>query len=1021
MNLLILHFSDIHFKVSSNSVLSRLDKIQAAVRAEAPGVDVAFIAVTGDIAHSGKPAEYQIAQDFFHKLKEFGESVCPPPVNCIFVPGNHDCDFDRHFAVRQAIVAGGPTTLQGVELDPPFIEACTEIQYGFFEFLKTKVPTHAVQEPYRKLHYRLDFPVRDKIIRFECYNTAWVSQRKEIQGQLFYPMSMCGEDDTQSDLVVSLFHHPYNWLEAENARAFRKHVERTSDIILTGHEHESAIYQKSINTGEKPRYAEGAVLQSDEAHRSGFNVITVDLAGKVWRANQYEWRKADRMYVKSRKVAAFAFERSKHLTDHEFDNTKEFGQFLSDAGAAFTHPKVPVVRLDDIFVYPSFEDRPLDRKSEITSGSQLFDYVVEHRHLLIIGSERAGKTALCKKLYRDLQQRGIVPVLLSGDTFRSHTRDSFMKVIHKSLSDQYGQDSLERYEQLDLMSKVLIVDDFHKAQLNPKGRNVLLGIALGLFGRVILFADDLFELGAISHSEGGQNPLLAFRRCVIRQLGHARRAEMIEKWYSLGEEYTGDEQNIAQRVAQTERIIDTLLGRDLLPAYPIFILTLLQSIEARTPLNTASGSYGYIYEVLITAALSRTRSTLSLDTQYTYISSLAYHLFRGGRTVISEDEMKGLSERYFERYKIHIETKEFARDLEESLVLMKLDGGYRFKYRYLYYYFVAKYVQENLKDAQEGPSLRAEITGLTNRVHNEDAANILIFFLYLTKDPEIITTMLSNAKIIFADQEPCNMGSHVSFILGSRQEPPRLAYHETNPKEIKAKYLRDLDEAETLVLEEEDKVWTPSDERELDEMLKINVAFKTVQIMGQILRNFPGSLRGDLKLDIARESYLLGLRSLNAISKGLHLGLDHLKKSFAKFLRDERGVTDELDIQRKTDSFCFWLGLAIGSSVIKLISYSVGSDQLRETYRELMAETTEQAFSLVDISIKLDHIRPIPHLEIIELSKRLNDNLFALTILKGFVLEHVYLNPINYRIKHKILDKLDIPITPRAIEAGSSK
>ena len=112
MNLLILHFSDIHFKASSNSVLSRLDKIQAAVRAEAPGVDLAFIAVTGDIAHSGKPAEYQIAHDFFHKLKKFVESVCPPPVNCIFVPGNHDCDFDRHSAVRQAIVVGNPTTLQ---------------------------------------------------------------------------------------------------------------------------------------------------------------------------------------------------------------------------------------------------------------------------------------------------------------------------------------------------------------------------------------------------------------------------------------------------------------------------------------------------------------------------------------------------------------------------------------------------------------------------------------------------------------------------------------------------------------------------------------------------------------------------------------------------------------------------------------------------------------------------------------------------------------------------------------------
>jgi hypothetical protein len=36
-------------------------------------------------------------------------------------------------------------------------------------------------------------------------------------------------------------------------------------------------------------------------------------------------------------------------------------------------------------------------------------------------------------------------------------------------------------------------------------------------------------------------------------------------------------------------------------------------------------------------------------------------------------------------------------------------------------------------------------------------------------------------------------------------------------------------------------------DRQLQDVVKLNIAFKTLQILGQVLRNFPGSLEGVLK------------------------------------------------------------------------------------------------------------------------------------------------------------------------------
>ena len=72
-----------------------------------------------------------------------------------------------------------------------------------------------------------------------------------------------------------------------------------------------------------------------------------------------------------------------------------------------------------------------------------------------------------------------------------------------------------------------------------------------------------------------------------------------------------------------------LLGKNVLPHYPVTIITLLQLLEAGEAANTANGSYGYLYEVLIKTALAAGPSgAKDVDLQLTYMSGIAYSMFR---------------------------------------------------------------------------------------------------------------------------------------------------------------------------------------------------------------------------------------------------------------------------------------------------------------------------------------------------------------------------------------------------------
>src|ERR1700752_3803142 len=102
----VIHISDIHIKSNygDNPILKKQDKIFESVRNVLAGSNAIVIAVTGDIAFSGKKEEYALAKDFFSGLVNKIKEYTKVETHIGFIPGNHDCNFSDDQTIRDIVI-----------------------------------------------------------------------------------------------------------------------------------------------------------------------------------------------------------------------------------------------------------------------------------------------------------------------------------------------------------------------------------------------------------------------------------------------------------------------------------------------------------------------------------------------------------------------------------------------------------------------------------------------------------------------------------------------------------------------------------------------------------------------------------------------------------------------------------------------------------------------------------------------------------------------------------------------------
>ena len=1017
MRCLIIHFSDLHIKASDDIIFNRSDEIFKVIRNHSLDCNCIALVLSGDIAYSGKEEEFSAAHQFIKALSENIAAYSDNALLVLTVPGNHDGNFDESTLARNTLIDSISTN---EDIDDSIIDQVSMVQDKYFEFTQRIFNNNGLHQIHSsKLLNIFQIRSNDHSISFLCFNSAWMSRLSEQPGTLFYPIDQFPSGLVlDSSLVVSVIHHPCNWYKPNNLRVLRNFLEEISDIILIGHEHtHSAIEKRYIRGDRTTLFIEGDALQDlYDSSLSGFNLLKMNLN--------------DRNYS----LLNFHLIGSSYETEDDFDKifslpsisvTKEdvyqlqgdFLRFLYDPGVSFKHPVVGDLYIEDIYILPNLRDVYIDEESDEeslddTRNAELLEEIgSEDNKYLLIGSQQSGKSALCKHLYIKYFKDRLVPIYLDGSEIRSADGDSFQKLIRSCFKKQYESVSDNDFFKVSVDDIVLIIDDFDKSRLNTKFKHKLIDIINSKYKNVLLVVGDVFRIEELVYEDKSDGiSLINYKKYEILEFGHSLRSKLIERWNILGrEEYISDLELIKNN-DKAKKLIDTIIGYNFVPSYPFYLLTILQTIEFDASSNLEQSTYGYYYDFLITNAFNRLKfSHDEIEMYYNYVADLAYFFFKNKLRSITDEEFKAFNDRYCKEYILTIGYTEICMNLQSSLIIELYSDSYRFKYKYIYYYFVAKYLSNNITEDES----RKTIDYMSTRLYNEEYSNILMFLTHLSKDPYILEKVISSAKNIFKDVEPANIEADVDIINKLITEIPKIVIIEKDVRETRKKLDEDKDLAEKM--ETKNKEY----EEEMEFVTELNVCFKTIELLGLILKNYYGSLKGSIKYQLMEEACFAGLRANRLFFLALSEHEDVLIDEIERII-ENKGIKNKDDKKKIASRVLFQIANMITYYFIKKISGYIGAEKLIDVAKIMYENNPTTAISLINTSIRLENYIKFPYNQIRDLKKEIENNLLAYSVLRRIVINYLYMFPTNIDEKQQICTTLGIGIAAqRAIDRTS--
>ncbi|MDN4607177.1 STAND family AAA ATPase [Sporosarcina highlanderae] len=1023
MEIGFIHLSDIHLRETGNYINKKLGKLQDAVLSDLYGLERIFLIVSGDIAYSGNHKEFEVGFDILSELIAILEEKTKLMLNVIIIPGNHDCDFSGNLVVRNNLL----DILDSSNLEEEIVnEICKPLDsYYEFEAIFQNDENIVFKD---RLFKQLRFEIDGYSIQFNCLNTPWVSLRKELPGKMIFPLDKYKNYlENSADLSISLMHHPSHWLHPNRKRQVDELLKSNSDMVVTGHEH---TITNSINldfNDNRTIYLEGSALQTNDSEESIFSIFKIDMKTKLLSKNDFHWK--DNYYYKEEVIKDKEIDISKTFKRNKIKNN--FLLWLNDLGISIKHPRLEEnAILNDLYVFPNAKyirfDEQKENKDKDVSLSK-FVKLDEHKKIFIAGQENYGKTSFCKKVFEASYKKGHIPIYISGRMLRSSNLKDFMKTLSKQFMVQYDEESPGQFEQMDKDQVTVIIDDIDKSALNVTHRNLLISNINRVYTNLVITASELTKFPDLI-SDVDHNHFEGFIKLEMLAFGHRLRGELIEKWNRIGSLQTRDESELIKNIDKNEKTVSAVIGNNFIPSVPFFILVILQTEESNQS-NLRESAYGYYYEYLISQSLMNIKlKNEDIDAFNNYISHLSYSYFKDKVFEKSRRELLVFHQDYCLKYDLTIEFSEYEKKLIEASIIIKVGENYLFKYKYIFYYFVAKYLSIRMMIGDE--EIKDIIKSMCNKLYIEEYSNIIMFLSHLSKNPIILNGVLESSRYILNEFEHTKLENDIQSFNELITTIPRMVIDHKDTLENRQVRQSAIDEMERAHIESSSstegimRIEEEDHYEQFDIISKINWATKNIEIMGQILKSYYGSTPAKDKLLLGEEIFLLSMRALNTFLKTFSDNKENLLKEIERVIM-EKNIDDDDDekVSNISRKFVFNLMTAISHYFIKKVSISVGTLNLEDTFFKILEQNDLVSFKLIDLSIKLDHGHAIPFRDIERFVKDLPEtNYLALHILRMLAVEHMYMFYVDFKDRDKLIGILELSDTTRQkISLSSTK
>lgn len=723
--------------------------------------------------------------------------------------------------------------------------------------------------------------------------------------------------------------------------------------------------------------------------------------------------------------------------------TEEFSQYLDDIGAHFTHSSCDQIAFDDIYIPQNLRDLSKETHNHSRINAETLTDAVDVDGILynIKGNDRSGKTSLCKYFFkRYYNVHNLFPILLNGSDFVNETRiDKLLSIVESKIKKQYNSISqtLKRLKN-ENDRFVLIIDNFQNAcKGNGKYWKLLTSNLETLFSNIIIVGDNTITTNDLSANPPFEN----YEKYSIMPFGPDLRNQLVEKWYSIGQDLSLESKNeIRLKIDVANKHIKSILGKNIVPAFPFYILGILQSLEGGNQNISHNYSlHGFYYEQLINNNLANAISdSKDISFYYNFLVLFCYHLFEQKQiyktTALTIEQFDEIYRSYCEKFDIDtslIGIVSFKETLKRTK-LLTFNNNVQVTEKYIYYFFVAKYIANNI----EKDEIRKVVSKLCDRIFNKEYANIIMFVTHLSKHDWIIQTLLKNANSIFDNYPVSLLEDDIQGLNKLIQEIPTQVLNAIDvdkERNSKLKMQTELEEKQNEFDKDEMNYADFSlddDITEIDTLAQTNLAIKTIDILGQIAIKYWGELDKDIKYQIIESTYAVGLRTLGMYLSMMSESKEELIEYISNVIVEERLKKEsktwrlrdiDLDeVKAQSIKHILELSFLVSWVIIDRISYAVGDNRLMPTFEKILSNHPQNSYKLINQSIELNY--PSIKIETIKTySKEMDSNPMCFKLLQNLVIKHLYMFDENYKVKSQIESFLKIKIGNQRFIQGSSQ
>ncbi|QDQ88134.1 hypothetical protein FMZ60_11430 [Alcaligenaceae bacterium SJ-26] len=997
--ILILHLSDIHIYTSSDVVLGRAKSIACATFQHLPGIHTLAIVISGDVAFSGTSAQYELAITFLEEIKnEIRIENSLINIEIFVCPGNHDCDFQLHDETRDAVLDRIRAS-DGGSISESLIKTASCVEEEFFKF-RDKISIHKWSYE-SSLVWQTTINIGEYFVGFRSLNIAWMSELREKQGTLIYPPSEVKpfEFDANTGLSVTILHHPFNWFGQTTYRPFQAVVRRESHLIFTGHEHFQNVVEVNDIRDSSSVLIEGGVLADKSTpNLSTFNMVTVDLASKEYRTELFCWDGEN--YLSQAGGDEWGSLKSlptKGRSTYELQS--EFSKSLADPGANFSHSAKRDLEIDDIFVWPElrFVDDPAPIKKQISG--EYFEHLENISvGVLLRGDEKTGKSTLLRQYFKSYYDRGFLPLYFRASWFNKSHCSEPLKAMKYAFDRQYLKQGRDTWFQESKNQRVLLLDDLDGCSLSPENLSECLQGIFKYFSGVIVTARDgaaALDMLAIERVEA----LHDFQHYEIKEFGHKKRFELVCKWAEIGGE-TADAASWCQTIDKWEKDLTAAVGRQFVPAVPIYLLTLLQSIESGKTADLQNSAFGHYYQYLVTSSLQNVGiEREQWNEVMNYCANLAWNFYSSNWKQISEKKFEEFNSEFSKEF-TPVSFERRKKNLNAANILTKIDGDWEFKYPYLYYFFLGQYISDRIHEVE----VEKIIKQLCKDLHLRDNANVLLFASHHTKSPVIYQGIVEALKKCFSEELVFDFQRDAQLLNKLVDSAPNLIYKEDSTLHSRAGIREAQDQAEERAIDED------SVESVTETQAAITRLFRGMEILGQFLKNHYGTTKNPVKDDLIDELLKSALRGLYGATAMLRENTEVLAEHIERVLVEKRPELPPEVVKNKSKRIVFDIIGMFTFAFVQKAGSSVGSTYLKDNLSSVVEVNGSLAYELVEMSYRLDLPEPIPFARIKKINKSIDGNVFAKALLSSMALRHLHMFKVSYQDKQRICDEFGITL-----------